>query len=245
MIDFNPRITVVTVCYNVAATIEKTIVSVINQTYDNLEYIIVDGASTDGTVDIIKKYEGRITKWVSESDQGIYDAMNKGIYLATGLYILFLNSSDYLISPQTIFNMVSKLEANTDVLYGKGIRRSDKGDEVDKIPSIDKIRRYPVFRHNAALFRLSLQRKFKFDLSMSSYLGFSLDYDSIYKMYLSGAVFKAIDDIVISYDLEGVSNDLVKSAIYDYRVTHRNGFILEDWIRLQLRIVKCWVMNRF
>ena len=75
----NPLISVVTVSYNAVSTIEQTILSVINQTYPNIEYVIIDGESTDGTVDVIKKYADRITYWVSEPDKGIYDAMNKGM----------------------------------------------------------------------------------------------------------------------------------------------------------------------
>ena len=77
----NPLISVVTVSYNAVSTIEQTILSVINQTYPNIEYVIIDGESTDGTVDVIKKYADRITYWVSEPDKGIYDAMNKGMGL--------------------------------------------------------------------------------------------------------------------------------------------------------------------
>ena len=83
----NPLISVVTVSYNAVLTIEQTILSVINQTYPHIEYIIIDGGSTDGTVDIIKKYANRIAYWVSEPDKGIYDAMNKGVVVATGEWI--------------------------------------------------------------------------------------------------------------------------------------------------------------
>lgn len=238
------KISVVTVCYNSAATIENTILSVINQTYDNIEYIIIDGASSDGTIEIIKKYENRISKWISEPDNGIYDAMNKGVNMASGLYILFLNSSDYFVSPLSVLNMVDQLDENTDVLYGKGVCRCKKGDVVDEIPDIENIKKYPIFRHNAALFKLSLQREFMFDESKIDIFGYALDYDSIYRMYMSGAVFKGIDDIVISYDLEGVSSNLINDAKYNYRITHTRGFILKDWIFLQLRIVKCWIMSR-
>ncbi|MFV9924546.1 MAG: glycosyltransferase [Francisella endosymbiont of Hyalomma scupense] len=82
--DIKPLITVITVVYNGEAYLEKTILSVINQTYESVEYIIIDGGSTDGTIDIIKKYESKINYWISEAYNGIYDAMNKGIKLATG-----------------------------------------------------------------------------------------------------------------------------------------------------------------
>lgn len=82
----SPLITVITVSYNAASSIEQTIISVINQTYPHIEYIIIDGGSTDNTVDIIKKYADKISYWVSEPDKGIYDAMNKGIKIAAGKY---------------------------------------------------------------------------------------------------------------------------------------------------------------
>mgnify|MGYP000302656355 FL=1 len=90
-----PLISVVTVSYNAIATIEQTILSVINQKYSAIEYIIIDGGSTDGTVDIIKKYEDKISYWVSERDNGIYDAMNKGIRHATGKIVGIINSDDW------------------------------------------------------------------------------------------------------------------------------------------------------
>lgn len=88
-------ISVITVSYNAVSTIEQTILSVINQTYSNIEYIIIDGGSTDGTIDIIRRYEDKIAYWVSEPDRGIYDAMNKGASKANGEYIAFLNSDDW------------------------------------------------------------------------------------------------------------------------------------------------------
>jgi cellulose synthase/poly-beta-1,6-N-acetylglucosamine synthase-like glycosyltransferase len=94
--DDKPLISIVTVVYNGEAFLEETILSVINQAYDNVEYIIIDGGSTDRTIDIIKKYEDKLDYWISESDDGIYDAMNKGIDLVTGEWVNFVNSSDVL-----------------------------------------------------------------------------------------------------------------------------------------------------
>ena len=91
----NPKISVVTVCYNAASCLEETILSVINQSYDNIEYIIIDGKSTDGSLDIIDKYADRISRCVSEPDNGIYDAMNKGIRKSTGEIVGIINSGDW------------------------------------------------------------------------------------------------------------------------------------------------------
>ena len=89
------KISIITVCYNSASTIERAIKSVLSQDYSNIEYIIIDGGSTDGTVEIINKYKDKITQFVSEKDEGIYDAMNKGIALATGDIVGILNSDDF------------------------------------------------------------------------------------------------------------------------------------------------------
>ena len=88
------KISVVTICYNSKLFIEKTILSVINQSYEDLEYIVVDGGSTDGTLDVIHKYSNRITKWISEKDEGIYNAMNKALDIITGDWVIFMNSGD-------------------------------------------------------------------------------------------------------------------------------------------------------
>ena len=93
----NPKISIVTACLNSESTIEKTIKSVLGQSYDNIEYIIIDGGSTDGTLDIINKYKDKLSYIVSEKDNGIYDAFNKGLKIFKGELIGFVNSDDYLL----------------------------------------------------------------------------------------------------------------------------------------------------
>jgi glycosyltransferase involved in cell wall biosynthesis len=107
-----PLVTVITVVANGVSMIADTIRSVINQTYDNVEYIIIDGGSTDGTQEVIREYEHAIDYWVSEKDAGIYDAMNKGIALAIGDYIGMLNSDDCFADPSVLKKMVACLNAN-------------------------------------------------------------------------------------------------------------------------------------
>jgi glycosyltransferase involved in cell wall biosynthesis len=115
---YSPLISIITVVYNGKDTLEQTILSVINQTYSNIEYIIIDGGSMDGTVDIIKKYQDKIAYWVSEPDKGIYDAMNKGIEKATGELIGIINSDDwYELNCCEIILQYYSVQKNV-VLYG-------------------------------------------------------------------------------------------------------------------------------
>jgi len=113
------KISIITVVYNNKDTIKDAIESVLNQTYENIEYIIIDGASTDGTVEIIKSYGNKIDKFISEKDNGIYDAMNKGIKLATGDIVGMLNSDDFYASSDMIKKMVKEFkEKKVDSVYG-------------------------------------------------------------------------------------------------------------------------------
>jgi len=118
----HPKFSVITVTYNAGAVIEDTIQSVITQTYKNIEYIIVDGASTDKTMSIVNRYRDRIHTVVSEPDRGLYDAMNKGIRLATGDYVCFLNAGDELHEDDTlqlIVHSLAGLAELPDVIYGR------------------------------------------------------------------------------------------------------------------------------
>jgi glycosyltransferase involved in cell wall biosynthesis len=105
-------ISIITVVKNNEKTIESSIKSVLNQTYSNIEYIIIDGASTDGTVDILNKYDEKITYWCSESDKGIYDAMNKALSISTGDYVYFLGSDDVLSKTDTITSVANFIAQN-------------------------------------------------------------------------------------------------------------------------------------
>ena len=127
------KISIITVVFNGEKFIEKTIKSVLSQTYQNIEYIIIDGGSTDGTVDIIKKYGSKIDLWKSEKDNGIYDAMNKGISLATGEVISLINSDDYYYRNKTIETIMSIFNNDkVDICYGDCIQVS-RNDETKVI----------------------------------------------------------------------------------------------------------------
>lgn len=125
------KITIITVCYNRKNTIEKAIKSVLAQNYDDIEYIIVDGNSTDGTQDIIESYRDQIAHYISEPDKGMYDAINKGIKLATGDVIGLMHSDDEFYDPKTISRIAARFEfyKNTEGVYGDGIYVSNDTEE--------------------------------------------------------------------------------------------------------------------
>lgn len=125
------KISIITVCYNSIATLEKTILSIDRQTYANIEYIIVDGNSNDGTLDIIQKHEDKITKWISEPDKGLYDAMNKGIAMATGAIVGILNSDDTFFSNTVLAEIAAFHTKNTiDASIGTIMQHKENGKVV-------------------------------------------------------------------------------------------------------------------
>jgi len=113
-----PKLTVITIVYNNVRDIERTIKSVLNQSYKKIEYIVIDGASTDGTLEVVNTYKDQISKIVSEPDKGIYDAMNKGLSLAKGDYILFMNSGDEIYDTQTVEDIFASAPW-ADIYYGE------------------------------------------------------------------------------------------------------------------------------
>jgi glycosyltransferase involved in cell wall biosynthesis len=113
-----PKVSIITIVYNNVRDIGYTLSSVDQQTYPNIEYIVVDGKSNDGTLEVIEQYKDTISKLVSEKDNGIYDAMNKGLSMATGDYVLFLNSGDELYSSNTLEKVFGN-EDNADIYYGE------------------------------------------------------------------------------------------------------------------------------
>src|ERR1700744_4570938 len=111
-----PVLSVITIVYNNVKDIERTMLSVLGQTYPAIEYIVVDGLSNDGTLDVIKKYKDRVAKFISEKDEGIYDAMNKGLALASGDYVIFMNSGDEFFDAETIAAVFASAD-NADIYY--------------------------------------------------------------------------------------------------------------------------------
>jgi len=126
---FKPKLSVITIVYNNVRDIERTMLSVLGQTYTNIEYIIVDGLSKDGTLQVINKYQDRISKLISEKDNGIYDAMNKGLAVATGDYVIFMNSGDEFYAADTVTNVFATAD-DADIYYGETEMIDDNGQSL-------------------------------------------------------------------------------------------------------------------
>lgn len=180
------KISIITVCFNSVHTIEQTIRSVVTQDYDNLEYIIIDGGSTDGTKEIIQKYNSCISNWISEPDKGIYDAMNKGVAMATGDVIAFLNSGDWY--KEGIINFIAKEISESqcavscfdvDVFDGNELRVCRKASA----EKIENLRIGMIYCHQAIFARRFLFEKYgDFNTSFS----LASDYEWILRMYNQG-----------------------------------------------------------
>lgn len=214
------KITIITATYNSAATLEQTIASVARQDYPDIEYIIVDGASTDGTLEIVRKYEDKINlKWISEPDNGIYDAFNKGIDMATGEYIQFLGSDDSLCNAHAISCIAEQIEANTDILSATIVVIDEKSKkqyiQYNHLARNKKEYLGGMIPHPGMFVKTSLGRKYKFDTSYKI-LG---DYKFFLQCYYDDNVkFKFIDEPVVFFTNSGTSSDIIKCWKEDNRI---------------------------
>lgn len=201
-----PLITVVTVVFNGEATLEQTIQSVVNQTYDNIEYIIIDGNSTDGTLDIIKKYEDKIDYWQSEPDKGIYDAMNKGINLATGDFVALLNSGDWY-EKNTVFEVVSAIIQNpkVDIFYGMMRIFSEDYTFLWVYGFCHNYLYHSMISHPTCFVRKTIYKKYKYDINYKS----AADYDLFLTLFQNNYIFYFIEKILGNYILGGMSDSLL------------------------------------
>lgn len=198
-----PLISIITVVFNGKYCLEETIQDVIHQTYPNIEYIVVDGGSTDGTLDIIHKYENVIDYWVSEKDAGIYDAMNKGIDLASGKWINFMNAGDTFYSRDVITDLFNTNEHPESVIYGHVHVRYDEGfSKIKKVGKLSRLWLGMQFCHQSALIQTDYHKENKYNIKNK----IAADLEFFYKLYKNDATFKYMDVIISSVTAGGVSD---------------------------------------
>jgi glycosyltransferase involved in cell wall biosynthesis len=200
---FSPSITVITVNYNHSDLLEKTIQSVINQNYA-VEYIVIDGGSTDDSLQMIKNYESHI-HWVSEKDTGIYNAMNKGIQRATGEWICFLNSGDIFVDSESLGKIaegINSSDEKPDIVYGNILIRKGDGTYWEKVAKEPCNLHRMFFCHQSAFVQTEILRKYRFD----EHYKMSADLKFFKQCYRDKYRFRHLNFPVVIYDTSGISN---------------------------------------
>ncbi|WP_437920146.1 glycosyltransferase family 2 protein [Sphingobacterium sp. LRF_L2] len=207
------KISIITIVYNNIRDIEFTIQSVVKQTYRNVEYIIIDGLSTDGTLDVIKKYSEHIDLLISEKDNGIYDAMNKGLAKATGEYVLFLNSGDELYEATTLEKIFSG-EEDADIYYGEtklvDEHRQILGDRRHKTPEHFNWR---SFRYGMNICHQAIYIKRSLTVPYDTSYKLSADIDWVIKAAKKSSHIVNVNDYVAKYLVGGMSQKRHKQSL--------------------------------
>lgn len=217
------KISMITVAFNSARTIERTILSVKAQNYDNLEYIIIDGESTDGTQEIVMKYKNIVSIFISEKDLGISDAFNKGILLSNGELVGIINSDDYLL-PNALNKVAKAFDGCSDIYMGKIFIEYSSGQKVIEVPS-KSFPIVPLFRHVAhqGMFvtRNAYQKFGLYDVKVH----YPMDLEFLMRAYINGANFRFINDVLAVFCYgKGVTNDDFRKKKKDYiYIVKKNG----------------------
>ena len=240
------KVTVVTAVLNDAGHIEQTILSVISQTNIEIEYIIVDGGSKDGTLELIGKYKDKISLLISESDRGVYDAMNKGIKYSTGDFVYFLNSGDVLLNPSILSKIkLEELKERNAIIYGNVVVAYGNIEALEKPrPFFNSKMKFKGIGicHQSMFFPGKLIRNEKYDLSYN----IAADYDLAYRLWRKGTVFLYKDITIAKYDWgKGISSNPYKLLdVYreNARVCHQQlnplywAKMVLEYIRLQKKL---------
>ncbi len=226
-----PKISIITIVYNNVRDIEYTILSVLDQSYNNIEYIVIDGKSTDGTLEVIKKYKNRITTCISERDEGIYDAMNKGLEQATGDYVLFLNSGDALYDKDTIATVVEKGN-NADIIYGDTKLIDEQhhviGDRRHKAPSTFD---WQSFRFGMNICHQAIYIKRDITSPYDLKYQLSADIDWVIRAAKKAKTTQYINTYVARYLVGGMSQKKHRQSLKErYDIFKKHYGTLNNWI---------------
>jgi len=215
-----PRVTIITVVRNDFNHIRETILSALAQTSVEVQYIVLDGASTDGTAEIIKGFADRLYYWHSKPDEGMYDAMNQALKMAEGEWISILNAGDTYVSPTSLSEAISKAEADSSVIFGHSIEVNQEWNrEIRAVEDTSLLKYAPTFRHGSALVRTKVHQAHPFDLSMKEYLGYALDWEMLHRLWMEGYKFQMVDTFIEAYRAEGISNHPYRNLLYNYKIT--------------------------
>lgn len=217
-----PLISIITIVYNGEKFLRNTIESVINQTYDNIEYIIIDGGSKDGTIDIIKEYEDKISYWISESDRGIYNAMNKGIRKAKGVLVGIINSDDWY-ELNTIEKIVKCYNENKNYDVYHGLLRNICDEKVISINGVSYLQLARESLPHPATF-IKKKTYDQYGLYDEQYK-FVADYEFFLRIKSFDAQFLFIEEILANFRIGGVTTKSNKYLFEKFKVQYKHGYI--------------------
>lgn len=237
------KISVITVCYNAEANLRATIESILNQTYrPHVEYIIIDGGSSDASLDIIKSYSSEIDVLVSEADHGIYDAMNKGVNKSSGKWIQFMNAGDVYSSKDILSDIFDNKAYTADIIYGNSNRVTPTGNTFPVMHGGHKLLYCEAtFRHGACFIDAKYHKKNLYKTDRPEF-GFALDFKFLHDAFVEGRSFKGLDRFIIDYLEEGISSNKYKSVLYSQRIIgkDKNSFfiaikVLKNYTKIYIR----------
>lgn len=230
--NINTKVTIIIVTYNASKTLDRAILSVVNQTYKNIQCLAIDGASTDNTIDIIKKYH---IDYISEPDNGIYDAMNKGWKLAKGDWVLYLGADDELV-PDGVEQLM-KIKDNADVVYGDTILKFASGNTKRRgIQKLSVVSYKLCSCHQSFIMKKNVIEDLGGFNSEYKILG---DFDLIQRAYIKGYKFRETKEIVSIFFVGGVSTNNIGAERERYKILKRNKSVsFPSFICLYLSIIK-------
>jgi len=231
-----PKVTIVSVTFNAQNLIEDTILSVINQDYSNLEYIIIDGASKDNTTQIIEKYKSQIDYFISEKDNGIYDAMNKGIEKASGDWINFMNAGDSFVDNNIISRVMEEKIQDYDLIYGATYEVHPKSKNLIPAPIKEDMLSYPAMCHQSLFVRTEVQKKYPYDTTYK----ICADYEFEIKCEVLGYRIKRVEYPISNFLTGGLnSKELYRTRIEGISILLRyKGISIAQKSRMSQRLIE-------
>ncbi len=233
------KLSIITINYNNNSGLEKTIESIVNQTYKDFEYIIIDGNSSDDSVESIKKSASKINYWISEPDKGVYNAMNKGIKVAKGNYVIFMNSGDVFFDKKTLEIAANYFASEKDIYYGNALYYNDKGYErLENNPENLSFWHLKTFgiNHQATFFKRILFEKIGF---YNEQLKICSDWEFLLKALIKNqASYQKIQATICRYDFSGISANPANHTLYlaekdsilknTFSILYSDSFLLDE-----------------
>lgn len=227
-------ITVVTVCFNAEEEIKRTVCSILDQSFSDFEYVVVDGKSTDGTVGYMSgkrddlENKGISFNLISEPDKGIYNAMNKGIDLASGEWVIFLNAGDVFYDSLTLEKVCSFLNEapDADIVYGDVVLKKDNKYKIEKVDDLEKILYLMPFCHQSSFTRREVLKEFRFDEKYK----ICADHDLFARCFQNGRKFKYMSYPIAVYELFGKSSEDSSYGFWMERlmIQKEDGYISDE-----------------